>query len=76
MDNPASALERAFQLAKSGSVSDLGELRRALKAEGYSGAQLTGPSLSRQLNALIDLARGRLASVDRLDKTARENGKR
>lgn len=52
------ALERAFQLARSGEVSGLTEIRRALDREGYSGDQIEGPALKRQLAGLIKTARG------------------
>jgi hypothetical protein len=51
------ALERAFQLAKSGQVSGLTEIVKALRREGYSANQIEGPALKRQLAALIKTAR-------------------
>ena len=61
-------LERAFQLARSGLCSSVSEIRERLKAEGYSLAQLTGPTLSRQLFGLIQEARGEKAPIaSRLD---------
>jgi len=51
------ALERAFQLAKSGQVSRPSEIRKALDREGYSGNQIEGPALQRQLADLIKTAR-------------------
>jgi len=53
------ALERAFQLARSGQVSGLSEIVEALGGEGYSANQIEGPSLRRQLTGLIDTARAR-----------------
>ena len=53
MDTTKSALERAFELARSGRASSLAELRAMIKAEGYSLSQITGPSLGRQLRNLI-----------------------
>ena len=53
------ALERAFQLARSGQVSGLSEIVEALKGEGYSVNQIEGPALRRQLTGLIDAARAR-----------------
>jgi len=58
MDHRMTALERAFQLAKSGQVSDLSEIRKALDREGYSGNQIEGPVLKRQLADIIKSARG------------------
>ena len=53
MKLPASALERAFQLARSGRYATLDHIKRRLKAEGYSTEQITGGVLSKQLRALI-----------------------
>jgi hypothetical protein len=47
------ALERAFQLAKSGNVATVDALRRQLKAEGYLDFKVTGKALTTQLRALI-----------------------
>ena len=54
MDNNVTALERAFSLAKSGACTTVGEIKVALKAEGYTIEHITGPALSRQLKGLID----------------------
>jgi hypothetical protein len=59
MDHRMTALERAFQLARSGEVSGLSEIVKALKGEGYSGNQIEGPALKRQLASLIKAARER-----------------
>ena len=52
-------LERAFQLARSGQVSGLSEIVKALRDEGYSVSQLEGPMLKRQLGDIIKTARAR-----------------
>jgi hypothetical protein len=57
MDQSKTTLERAFELARSGSVSNLAELRAAIKMEGYASGQINGPVLSRQLRGLIDKSR-------------------
>ena len=57
MDHGITAMERAFQLAKSGSCASVTIIKMRLKAEGYSVAQITGRALSRQLEALIRSAR-------------------
>jgi hypothetical protein len=54
------ALERAFQLARSGEVSGLKEIRKILNREGYYGDQIEGPTLSRQLADLIKTAHQQL----------------
>ena len=57
MPNKRTALERAFDLAKSGACSSLDDVRRCLKLEGYSLMTLTGRTLSKQLRDLISEAR-------------------
>ena len=52
------AIERAFELARSGNYAGSGEIRRALKAEGYMLDQLNGSqSLVNQLRRLCTEAR-------------------
>jgi hypothetical protein len=53
VDQNVTALERAFQLAKSGNVATVDALKNQLKTEGYSVATVTGKALTRQLRALI-----------------------
>ena len=57
MDQNLTALERAFQLARSGRVNGLEEIRKALKREGYDDGQLQGRQLKSQLQKLIADAR-------------------
>src|SRR3569832_1458454 len=61
MDPNKSTLERAFELAKSGTYANLSELRAAIKAEGYTAAQIEGPALGRQLRRLMDASRAAAA---------------
>jgi hypothetical protein len=57
MDPKVSALERAFQLARSGRVSNIDDIRKILKREGYDLIDLfVGPSLKSQLRELIKTA--------------------
>jgi hypothetical protein len=51
-------LERAFELARDGQVSDLEALRKRLTAEGYGGGviQLTDHTIRRQLLTIIATA--------------------
>ncbi len=49
-------LERAFDLARSGDCTSVQDVRKRLKAEGYSDAQLWGPTLTRQLRELCNAA--------------------
>jgi len=48
-------LERAFELARSGSFVHVEGLARALRKEGYTGVELVlaPPSLRKQLRAII-----------------------
>ena len=59
MDKRMTALERAFQLARSGQVSRVEEITKALYREGYSRDQVQGSVLRRQLGDLIKVARER-----------------
>jgi hypothetical protein len=45
-------LERAFELARSGDYAGVSEVRDQLAKEGFSTAQITGPTLMRQLRTL------------------------
>jgi hypothetical protein len=53
MDGSQTALERAFELARSGKFQNIGELKRAVSREGYVASQLEGAALGRQLTTLI-----------------------
>jgi hypothetical protein len=57
MDQKMTALERAFQLARSGSVAGVAEIATSLSREGYYANQIEGPVLKRQLSSLIKVAR-------------------
>lgn len=51
------ALERAFELASTGTHQDVSDLRRQLSLEGLDCRQITGPSLVRQLRQIMRKAR-------------------
>ena len=53
MDVRKTVLERAFDLARSGTCKDLSAIRKRLDYEGYASGQVYGPALAKQLNALI-----------------------
>jgi hypothetical protein len=53
------ALERAFELARSGSCADISDIRNRLKQEGHSDSQLVGPMLMKQLRELCAASDGR-----------------
>jgi hypothetical protein len=57
-DRP-SVIERAFQVAKSGKVANIAELRAQLAGEGYSNVAmaLTGRALAQQISRMIVEAR-------------------
>lgn len=57
MDSNKTALERAFELARSGTVLNMAELRSRIRREGYSSEQVEGKALGRQLRDLIVAAK-------------------
>jgi hypothetical protein len=65
MDSKVTALERAFQLARSGEMSTIEDIKKRLKQEGYDERVVTdgGRSLTMQLRGLIGTVRaaGQLA---------------
>ena len=65
MDQNTTAVERAFQLAKSGEFVTAELIRRQLRAEGYSDSQITGRALVQQLHASIRAARDHLTGAAR-----------
>jgi hypothetical protein len=66
MAHRMTALERAFQLARSGQVSSLPEIRKILHGEGYYQKEIQGPALQRQLAGLIKTARS-LQTIIKID---------
>lgn len=53
MTHRPTAIERAFELARTGNCSTVSELKSALKAEGYDTNGIVGGVLMKQLRALI-----------------------
>ncbi len=51
------AIERAFDLARSGECSCISDLTQRLDREGYHSKQIYGPLLKKQLTSLIDEAK-------------------
>jgi hypothetical protein len=58
MDSKVTALERAFQLARSGHMATVDDIRKRLKEEGYDERAVAdgGRSLTTQLRGLIRTA--------------------
>ena len=54
MDTNKTTIERAFDLARSGTCLTLNDIVSKLKSEGYATGQIEGKSLSKQLRELIE----------------------
>ncbi len=57
MELNKTSLERAFELARSGKVATVSDLRSQIRSEGYSVRDIDGPALGRQLRSIIAKAR-------------------
>jgi len=57
MQANTTAIERAFELAKSGRYLNVGEIKYRLHVEGYFADAITGTQLCDQLKAIIHTAR-------------------
>jgi hypothetical protein len=53
MNDRPTALERAFQLARSGRPKSIDDIKRELAKEHYSSGQISGNAIKKQLLALI-----------------------
>jgi hypothetical protein len=63
-DAHASALERAFQLARAGKATSMAGLKSILKTEGYINGQLDSmPALAKQLRTIMEAARPKPAGA-------------
>ncbi len=49
MTTDKTALERAFEIARTGAYISIGDIRRQLSREGFDVRQLEGRTLTRQL---------------------------
>lgn len=56
MEDKLTAIERAFELARSGKCYNLMDVSLQLKTEGYSIAPIEGPTIKMQLRHLIDIS--------------------
>ena len=52
------AIERAFQIAQSGTAGSVADIRKKLKDEGYDPHAFQGKTVSAQLSAIIKKVRG------------------
>ena len=59
MQGRKTVIERAFDLAKTGEFSSVGDIRKELALEGYEAFHVTGPMLLRQLRLLVRAAQVR-----------------
>ena len=57
MAQDTTALERAFQLARSGEYASINDIKRRLRTEGFTSEQVSGSALLEQLRTLIRTAR-------------------
>ena len=55
-DTRLTALEKAFELARSGKCINVLDIEKRLKSERYDTSQIYGPYLKRQLIQLIEAA--------------------
>jgi hypothetical protein len=62
MEAQVSAVERSFQLARSGRVRSIARTEGVLRKEGYINGQLDSlPALVKQLRTIMEAARPKLA---------------
>ena len=54
---PPTAIECAFQLARTGHYRTVEEIKRVIRREGYSAGQIEVPALMKQLRQAINTAR-------------------
>ena len=62
MDTHKTALERAFDIARSGRCISVADLIRRLQDEGYEIPQIEGPHLKKQLARMIEEAKSARAN--------------
>ena len=75
MKKQLGTVERAFDLARNSPITTVEQIRRRLKAEGYSDweFQLSGREIRRQLQALVVSKRKR-ASAEPVEPVAAPQG--
>lgn len=57
MSRYTTSLERAFDLAREGKCNTVADIVRKLNAEGYSGSQVEGATLRKQLSNILKASR-------------------
>jgi uncharacterized protein with gpF-like domain len=57
MSRYTTSLERAFDLAREGKCNTVADIVRKLNAEGYSGSQVEGAMLRKQLSNILKASR-------------------
>ena len=72
MDPNITAIERAFELAKSGRYRTISHVKTCLKREGYFDYAIRGRSLEAQLNSLIREARKTADKITVIPLVARD----
>ena len=70
MNGPPTALERAFELARSGECRTVTDVRARLKREGYSPHVLVGRTLTGQIARLCRAATGELGGHETAQRDA------
>jgi hypothetical protein len=78
MGSKVTALERAFQLARSGHLATIEDIKKRLKQEGYDQRAVAdgGPSLTMQLRRLIRAAGTDTQPAEKIDDGRREQSLR
>ena len=57
MDHRPTAMERAYELARSGACAGVADIKTRLRAEGLAEDQIFGPRLLAELRGLCNAAR-------------------
>jgi hypothetical protein len=61
MDHRPTAMERAYELARSGACAGVADIKTQLRAEGLAEDQIFGPKLLAELRGLCAAARAAAA---------------
>lgn len=69
------AIERAFDLARSGACSRIGQIIARLGREGYDGRHIEGRVLRKQLSNLIEEAKAGAADATASQNVGKDQGR-